>query len=564
MGDKMDGDGRPAAVTRHAGVSHRAWTGGARVGAIVALVGLVLAACGSSSSKSSGTTTAGSTSAASSAGQSTTSTAAPKKGGTLTIIKSSEQPAGWDPANMLPVPSNTPTLVNFAVYDCLFYEDASLKLVPRLGTAMTTSDNGTTWTLKLRPDVKFSDGTPFDATAVQFNWKRMADPATKALTASVAQEIQSMNVVDPTTLQATLKAPDLFFDHRITENLAWIASPTALQSEGANYGTHPVGAGPFLMTNWVVNSQYTFARNPNYWEPGKPYLDQLILKVITDPATAYPTFKAGGANAVQMFDPQFVGQAETDGYNLTLGIATGGGWGISLNNSKPPFDNPLARQIVNQAVNRAQFNQARRNGDPIFAITSLNTKDSPFYNPAIAPPQGDQAAAQKLVDQYVAQTGHPLSFTLNSFNVGYISQDAQLLQAQFSQLKNVEAKLNIEAVPQGIKDYTVGNYEASTLPVRWSVPAIDMVSWFLTGSSLNYARYSSPQVDALIKQLVSTTDVSAQKPLVDQISQTVLNDSPYVWFAQQVSALAIDKTVQNAQVFFDQQILLDSVWSSAS
>jgi peptide/nickel transport system substrate-binding protein len=243
---------------------------------------------------------------------------------------------------------------------------------------MTTSDNGTTWTLKLRPNVKFSDGTAFDAAAVQFNWKRLADPATKALTASTAKQIQSMTVVDPVTLQVTLATPDLFFDHRVAGNLAWIASPTALQSEGTNFGTHPVGAGPFLMTNWVPNSQYTFARNPNYWEPGQPYLDNLIIKVITDPATAYNTFKAGGANATQMFDPQFIGQAKQDGFDAMVSVAAGGGEGIMLNTSKPPFDNLLARQIIDQAINRDQFNKARRNGDSQFVLSSMNTQNSPF------------------------------------------------------------------------------------------------------------------------------------------------------------------------------------------
>jgi peptide/nickel transport system substrate-binding protein len=521
---------------------------------------LALAACSSSSKGTSPTTTTGSAGSASAA--TTGSAGTPVLGGTLTLVKSSEQPAGWDPVNMLPVPSNTPTLVDFALYDALFYEDANLNIVPRLGLSMTTSDGGTTWTLKLRPNVQFSDGTPFNAAAVEFNWKRIADPANHALTAAAAKEIQSYTVVDPLTLQVSLKTPDLFFDHRVTENLAWIASPTALQKEGTNFGTRPVGAGPFLLTSWVPNSQYTFTKNPNYWETGHPYLDKLILKVAVDPPTAYNIVKSGGANGVQIFDPQFIQQAKTDGYNLTYGVGTGGGWAIIFNTSKPPFNNLLAREAINQAINRNEFNQARRNGNPEFAVPTLTVQGSVFYDPSVTVPQGNLAQAQQLVNQYVSQTGHPLSFTLSAFNVGYIAQDVEELQAQLSQLKNVQVKLNIEAVPQLIKDNTVGNIEASTTPVRWNVPAIDMVSWFLSTGAENYAHYSG--ADATIKQLISTSSVQAQKPLVTQIEKDVLTDVPYSWFAQEVSALALDKTVKNAHVYFDAQILLDDVWVSKS
>jgi peptide/nickel transport system substrate-binding protein len=524
-----------------------------RLAAIIAVASLVLAAC-SSSAKSTGTSA--NTTAAGSAGT-------PKLGGTLTIIKGTEQAAGWDPIKFLPVPTNSPTLIDFAVYDSLFYEDpTTTNLVPRLGMSLTSPDNGATWTLKLRPNVKFSDGTPFDASAVQFQWQRIADPANHALTASAAREVQTSTVVDPVTLHVALKNPDLVFNHRVAQDLNWIASPTAVKSQGANYGTHPVGAGPFLLQNWVLNSQYTLVKNPNYWEQGHPYLDQIIIKVIPDQAQGYNTFKAGGGNVIQLFDPQAIDQAKTDGYNVTPGIATGGGWAMGFNNSKPPFDNPLARKAMDLAINRDQFLQSRRSGDPYFAIPTIDKKGSPFYDPTITPNRYDPAQAQKYVDQYVAQVGHPLQFTYSAFVTPYLTQDAEQLQAQISQLKNVQMKLNIESSTQLIKDFNAGNFQAYESGVRWNVPAIDMVNWLLSTSNLNYNRYSNPDADAALRQLLTTSDVKTEIPLAHKVEKDVLNDSGVAWYAQFTSATAIDKAVKNYQIYFDQQSLLDNVWLS--
>ena len=116
------------------------------------------------------------------------------------------------------------------------------------------------WTLTLRPGVKFSDGTPYDAAAVEFNWAR--DKASTSALAGAAGLIKSMKVVSPTTLQVTLVAPDSSFNRTVAQQLLFIASPAAIKKEGASFGTHPVGAGPFILNSWVRNSQKSFARQP--------------------------------------------------------------------------------------------------------------------------------------------------------------------------------------------------------------------------------------------------------------------------------------------------------------
>jgi peptide/nickel transport system substrate-binding protein len=209
-----------------------------------------------------------STSSGSSAsGNSPASAATPKKGGTLTIIYQNEV-TSLDPTATTTA-AGAGALPYYAIYDALFTLSAGTgQVTPKIGQSLTANSAQTVWTLTLRPGVKFSDGTPYDAAAVEFNWAR--DKAPTSAIASAAAIIKSMTVVGPTTLQVTLAAPDSSFDRTVAQQLLFIASPTAVKKERASFGTHPVGAGPFTLTSWVRNSQKTFAANPGYYQSGKP------------------------------------------------------------------------------------------------------------------------------------------------------------------------------------------------------------------------------------------------------------------------------------------------------
>jgi peptide/nickel transport system substrate-binding protein len=494
---------------------------------------------------------------------STRAAASPQSGGTLTIAKSTDHPTGWDPITLRGVVQNSEAGQAFALYDVLFYQDpTTLKLIPRLGLSLTTADGGTTWVLKLRPNVKFSDGTPLDADAVKFTWARIADPANKAVAQSAAAGIATMDVVDPLTLKTTLKTPDAVFDRRVAEQLAYIGSPTAFRTMGAAaFNLKPVGAGPFLLQSWVRDSQYTFVRNPEYWQKGRPYLDQVIFKVITDEPSAYNSFKAGEVNAVYLYDPANVAQAKQEGTKPLSMSTTGGGWTFYMNVTKPPFNDLRVRQAVSLALNTKQFAQVRRNGDSHFVFDTLDLKGTPYYDKSIAIPKTDLSAAQKLIDAYVAENGgKPVTFELLAYNVAYIAQDTQVLQQQLQQLKNVQVSVTTIVSSDALARVVAGNFQAFTTTAgKWNDPALGMVTLFKTGGSANYSRYSNPTVDSALDQLQATTDQKTKTQLTHNIERTVLKDVPLTWFARSFSSTVVDKTVRNWQVYFDNFPLLDSV-----
>jgi peptide/nickel transport system substrate-binding protein len=503
---------------------------------------------------------------ATSVGASTPAAAKPRSGGTLTLAKATEFNFGWDPVKFQGVGSNGEVPQAIAIFDVLFYEDpATLKLVPRIGTSLTSPDSGRTWTLKLRPNVKFSDGTPYDAEAVRFNWARYQDPANGAFPfpAATANAAQTMEVVDPVTLRVTLKSPDPNWNRRVAERLAWIASPTALKTLGAGFGTKPVGAGPFLLKDWVRSSSYTFVRNPTYWQKGRPYLDELDIKLIADEASLLNNAQAGTANVVVTFDPNTAGQAKQAGMKVISMAANGGGFAMMFNTAKAPFNDVRVRNAMDLAIDRKAFNDNRRDGAKDSLMSTLDAPGTAFYDPTVKVPKYDLTGAQKLIDQVVAEKGGPVRFTFSIFNTQYIQQDAQFLVAQLSKLKNVEITIEPLAPSELVRRYTTGDLQAFTQlsSARWNEPAIDLTNMF---SSTNIMKYTNPTVTTALQQLVTATDQKTRQELVHTALTQVLKDSPLVWYTRQASNQIVDKKVQDFDVYFDQVPLVDQVWLGKS
>jgi peptide/nickel transport system substrate-binding protein len=251
---------------------------------------MLLAGCSSSNKATAGggsSTTATTTSA----------TGQPQSGGTFTFEFPSEV-RSMDPtiAGGSALSGEPPRLL--AVYDGLVIVDTATDKVT-MGTAQSvTSPDNVTWTLKLKPNIKFTDGTPYDAAAVMYNWQRQATTAT-APSYGLMKTVKSMVVVDPLTMMITLAAPNGVFPRNISAgSINYIGSPTAIQKEGQNFGSAPVGAGPFIMKNWIRDSQMTLVRNPTYWNAPKPYIDTLVIKVILDDTQRYNSVNAGEGDSM--------------------------------------------------------------------------------------------------------------------------------------------------------------------------------------------------------------------------------------------------------------------------
>src|SRR2546426_2702607 len=187
------------------------------------------------------------------------------------------------------------------------------KFVPDAAESWQISPDGLLYTFRLRKDVLFHDGSKVDAAAVKFTVDRIMDPATRSSFRSFLEAVHSVEVIDPHTVQIRLKPPYSFMLHM----LAAYRMGLVLASTGATQKYTPeerragkpeavVGCGPFKLVEWVKGSHLVMDRFDKYFEPGLPYLDRVMIRVLKDPVTEMAAFKAGEIDFIASFSPDHV------------------------------------------------------------------------------------------------------------------------------------------------------------------------------------------------------------------------------------------------------------------
>lgn len=236
----------------------------------------------------------------------------PQRGGTINYSYNTE-PQSVDPATCAIGIGLAPCQAVFGAL--MYYDIESGEFEPGMAESLTTED-GQTWMLELRPNMTFTDGTPFDADAVAFNWQRILDPALLSSSAVTAKSI-SWEVIDPQTVKITADKVNHQLPLSFTEDLAFIGSPTAIAAKGPDFGNSPVGAGPFTLTSWSRGSEMVLDRNPNYWDQPRPYVDRVVMKTIAADDQRFNALQAGELDIMAVTLQKYADRAEAAGLKVT-------------------------------------------------------------------------------------------------------------------------------------------------------------------------------------------------------------------------------------------------------
>ena len=367
----------------------------------IAVVAAVLAACssgGSSGSGSSGTSGAG---ASSTASATSAAVGSPQSGGTLNYLVTgilSEWDLGLDPATG----GAAPSIFEDAIFGQLFRLTPAGGIQAVMASGYTVSDGGTTLTITLRPGIKFSDGTPFNAAAVAWNINRdLATPSTASPLGSWPPLAKTNPVTTPndTTVVLHFTAPYApLIATLIGSNVNHIASPAAVQKMGAKaFQKAPVGAGPFIVQSNLVDHRLTLTKNPNYFQKGLPYLNQLEFTTVSDDQLEVESLQSDAGQAAQITTPAII-QSATKNSSLSTMITKGSTPSlVQLNTSAPPFNNKLARQAIYYATDAQAIAQHLYNGMFPTSESFLGPGDL-FYQPTVSGYLGyDLAKAKQIV-----------------------------------------------------------------------------------------------------------------------------------------------------------------------
>jgi peptide/nickel transport system substrate-binding protein len=459
---------------------------------------------------------------------STATKATPKRGGTLTAMAGGPL-ASWDPAtNPNTIPGIQSDRFN-ALYGTLMYLDSKGQLQPGMAQSLTSKDFKV-WTLKLRPGVKFTDGTPYDAAAVKFNWDRIAAPTSAAVARLFASSFDT-KVVNATTLQITLNdRPDPTLGQRVAELLGFIASPASLKSAGASY-TNPVGAGPFKLDSWQAGVQETMVRNPGYWEKGKPYLDKITWRYVQDPAQRVATVVQGGAQYMNGYSFQFLNELKNSGFTADR-VPAGGLRMFMFNMRRAPFKDVRARRAVALAVNSTELVRSLTQDPEATSWRSVFAKSSPFYSDKLLLPTQNLTQAQQLVDQ-VTTGGKDLEFTIVVAAVPELQRAGQLLQLQLNKLKGVKADLQTVALGDWrAATFTRHNFDITFYPGVYDLNGaeVSITGLLDTAGASNFAGYNSRKTNNTLASARAATNPARKKAYFAAVQKQYLAALPVVVF----------------------------------
>lgn len=502
----LDGT-RPAVTCRRPGSGNRT------LAALVVVVGLLAAACGSGSEDgSSGESGDGA------------DVSEPTYGGTLTYAITAETTGGWClPEAQLVAPG---VQVARAVYDQLAAPDADGEIAPFLAEEITPNDTYDTWTIELREGITFHDGSPLDAEVVKNNldaYRGTYPNRLPLLFRFVLDNIASVEAVDDLTVEVRTATP-------------WVAFPWYLWNDGRmgimaqsqlddpeTCDSKLVGTGPFVAGEWLVNDSFTMTRNDDYWltdDAGNqlPYLDGVVFRPVLEGATRVNSLEAGEVDVMHTATTTDIDTLESLGDEINLSIAPSGNglYYFQMNSGEGKvFDDQTARLAAAHAIDREQINL-------VTDLDTLELASGPFapgemgYLEDTGYPEFDPDRARELVAEVEATQGRPFEVTLMTAVGGGTSADQ--VQQMFEDV-GIEVNRQQFEASAFIDQALAGDYDLM-LVVNHPAGDPDLQEiWWSSDSPVNLGRIEDPELDALLEQGRVETDQAKRTEIYEDVNR---------------------------------------------
>ena len=434
------------------------------------------------------------------------------------------------------------------IYDTLVTLNAQNSIAPDLATSwMYKTPMQLVFTL--RTDVKFQDGTPFNADAVVFNINRILNTPTSPRYSEISS-VQSVVAVDSSHVQFNLKHAFSPLLATLTDRAGMILSPTAVQKLGSNLANAPTdaGSGPFMFKEWVKGDHLTVVKNPHYWQKDAqgntlPYLASIRYVPITNGSVMFSNLETGTIQVADDLSPTDVPSAKSNSslvYKQEPGLSF---FGFMLNTKVAPLNNVHIRRAIEWGVNRNEIVNTVLKGIGVAAQGPLSPA-SWAYSSSFAPYSYNINNAKSELAQGGAAKG--VSFTMLITSGSPLNaEEAQFLQSEL-QPAGITVNIKQETFTALLTDTSAFNFQAAL--IGWSGrpdPDGNVYSWFHTGGGLNDMQYSNPQVDSLLEAARTTSDQTQRTSDYQQANQIILQDASYVFLNYGVNEQATTKNIQN-------------------
>src|SRR5213593_288401 len=465
----------------------------------------------------------------------------PKRGGTLT------RASAWDPPVIDPRLTQSVGLYQFAgltsnrLVRYAFTDEASgpgdMSLKGDLAESWAASPDHRVWTFKLRQGVKWQNLPPLNgreltAADVKYCFEQYAKEGVQAFT---FQEIEGMETPDKHTLRVHLKTPNTLFPQNVAEPVTLIFAREVLEEDG-DLKKRLIGTGPYILKEHTRKVRVVLQRNPDYWDKGRPYVDEYVILSTPDAATRLAAFRTGQADFIWVASPS---EVETiiktnpatvvQAYHNTLAP-----FGLALAQDRAPFNDVRVRRAVSMAIDRQKMVDTVFEGHGIlgWGVPYIYYQDTPPTAKDLGPGwQYRPADAKKLL----AEAGHGKGFETTLFYYEYFPQmtsEVQLVQQDLKKNLNIDVKITKLDYTTYFGRYAEGKWDGMVWGFKtgYAVSLDEQTYQYMhSQSTKNYFRVADPVIDELVTKLRQTPDRAEQRVITKKVVDREFDQVLRMW-----------------------------------
>jgi peptide/nickel transport system substrate-binding protein len=423
--------------------------------------------------------------------------------------------------------------------DKLFDIDEKLNIVPQLALSYSTSDDGKEVAIKLRPNVKFQDGEPFDAEAAKFSLERHLTFPGSFRKPELAS-LDHVEVVDPLTVKLVLKAPFSPLIAQLTDRAGMMMSPKAAKAEGDKFGLHPVCAGPYKFVERVQQDRIVFEKFADYWNKDNVFIDKIVFLPIVDATVRLANLKSGGLDLLERLLATDIKDVKADS-RLKLSTATELGYqGITLNIGHDKAKGPLSqsakvRQALDLSIDREAINQVVFNGEFKPGNQWVNP-DHPYYQKAFPIRGRDVEKAKALLKE--AGVTPPVAVDFMVPKGAETEAVAQVVQSMAAEA-GFDMKIRVTEFATSLKQAEAGEYQAFML--AWSGridPDGNAYVFQHSNAPQNYSAWSNADADKALDDARLVTASDQRKAIYEKLTKLEMEDDPILYIFHRTILIA--------------------------
>ena len=466
------------------------------------------------------------------------------------VVAVPPEPPHLDPAEHVGIQHD----FNYHIYRKLYTFTPQMAPVPDLVAAETISRDLRTWTLEIKRNVTFSDGTPVDAAAVKYSIERMLDPARRASMAVLFNPIKTVTVKSDHVVEIETKEPFASLRHNLAHPNTGIISPKADRELGARFGRAPVSAGPYMVTEWLSGDRIVLTRFEGY-QGARPYYDQIVFRVVPSPETRLAMVESGEAHVALRVPPTLTRVA---GGNRDLQVIKLEGTGLYyfwLNLGMAPTADPRVRQALNLAVDRDAIIKrvALGGASPARSVMERTIR----FSCPVGTLGYDPEAARRLLREAGVSGGRVRMLA----SEGQWELDRQVAEAVAGYLREagLDPELRLYADAAAFREASMKR-EVHMGLVAWPGSTADPDHYLrrqlwgeIAGRPWNFAGYRNPQVDGLIARGARTFDETERAKIYCDAQRLAWDDQPWLILYRLDGAAVARADITGIEVYVNSQ-----------